>query len=169
MVEWTFTPSSPFYLGFGDQPGNLITHVTFTGDKYVAWARSITLSLRARRKFGFVEETVIKPTKPMGILDWDTVHSMIVSWMLRHMNSKIGGTIRLHDDARELWVYLEQRFCVANGPRIQQIQAAISDCKQTQTMKIDEYYSKHMGLYDELARLKSVPSCECKCECGIAL
>ena len=169
-VAWTVTPSSPFYLASGDQPGNVITHITFTGDNYVSWARAMTISLRARRKFGFVEGKIPKPTDPMGELDWDTVQSMIVSWILRTMDSKISATVPLHENARDLWVYLERRFCVANGPRIQQIKAAISDCKQTGTMKIDEYYTKLVGLYDELARLNSLPSCECKkCECGIAL
>ena len=75
------TPSSPFYLGSGDQPGNMIAHVTFSGDNYVAWARAMTLSLRARRKYGFVEGKIDKSTEPMGLLDWETVHSMIVSWI----------------------------------------------------------------------------------------
>lgn len=37
-------------------------------------------------------------------------------------------------------------------------------------MKIDEYYLKVMSFYDELARLKSFASCECKkYECNLAL
>lgn len=50
--------SSPYFLGSGDQPGNLITHITLKGDNYVAWARAITLSLKARRKFVFVDGTI---------------------------------------------------------------------------------------------------------------
>lgn len=38
-------PASLYYLGSGDQPGNLITHVIFTGDNYATWARTITLAL----------------------------------------------------------------------------------------------------------------------------
>lgn len=51
-------PISPFYLGSGDQTGNLITHVLLFGDNYVAWARAITLSLKARRKFGFLDAII---------------------------------------------------------------------------------------------------------------
>lgn len=76
---WIVTPSSPFYLGSGDQPGNMITHVIFSSDNYVAWARAMTLSLRARRNFGFVEGKILKPFDPLGLLNWETVHSMIVS------------------------------------------------------------------------------------------
>ena len=47
--------TSPYYLGTGDQPGNLISHVLLNGDNYISWSRAITLSLKARRKFGFVD------------------------------------------------------------------------------------------------------------------
>lgn len=78
------------------------------------------------------------------------------------MDSKIAGRIPLHENACDLWVYLEWRFCVANEPRIQQTKSTISECKQTGSTSIDEYYTKLMGYYDELARLKSLPSCVCK-------
>lgn len=117
--EWNVTICSPCYLGSGDQPDNLITHVIFFGDNYVAWARAMTIFLRARRKFGFVDGTIHRPTEPEGVFNWDTMHSMLVSWILRSMDSKIAGTIPLHDNAKDLWDYLERRFCVANGPRIQ--------------------------------------------------
>lgn len=93
---------------------------------------------------------------------------MIASWLLRSMEPRIAASIPFHENAKDLWEYLEQRFCVANGPRVQQIKAVIADCKQTETMKVDEYYTKLMGLYDELARLKPLPRCECKkCDCGL--
>ncbi|KAL2923984.1 hypothetical protein RDABS01_015475 [Bienertia sinuspersici] len=63
-------PSSPFYLGSGDQPGNLISHVILKGDNYLAWSRAITLSLKSRRKFGFVDGTISKPTEKKKMLDW---------------------------------------------------------------------------------------------------
>lgn len=168
--EWSVTASSPYYLGSGDQPGNVITHVIFTGENYVSWATAMTLSLRARRKYGFIDGSIPKPSDAQGLLDWDTVHSMIVSWMLRSMDAKIAGTIPMHENCKELWDYLARRFCVANGPRIQQLKAAITECKQSETMTIDEYYTKLTGLYDELARIKPLPYCECKkCDCGVAL
>lgn len=95
---------------------------------------------------------------------------MIVSWMLRSMDSKTAARIPLHESAKVLWEYLERQFCVANEPHMQQFKSAIIDCKQTDVMNIDEYYTKLMGLHDEFPRLKPLPSCECKkCECGLAL
>lgn len=123
--EWVVSATSSFYLGSGDQPGNLISYVVFSSENYVNWARETTLSLPARRKFGCVDGTIPKSDNLNGLLDWDTIHSMIVLWMLRNMDSKIAATIPLHDNAKDLWDYLERQFRVANGPRIQQIKAPI--------------------------------------------
>ncbi|XP_074282698.1 uncharacterized protein LOC141607237 [Silene latifolia] len=71
---------SPFHLGSQDNPGNTITHVQLRGENYDEWARSIRLALKARRKFGFVDGTIAKPTENLD--DWSSVHTMIVSWIM---------------------------------------------------------------------------------------
>lgn len=161
--------TSPYYLGSGDQPGNLITHVILTGDNYSTWARAITLSLKARRKYGFINGTLTKPKDKILVLDWETVNSMLVSWILRSIDPKLVGTIPFHEEAKRLWDYLEKRFFVANGPRLQQLRAFIVNCKQGKTQSLEDYYSKLINLYDDLARLKPLHSCECGgCTCNVA-
>ena len=90
-AEGKIDPSSPFYLGAGDQPGNLITHVVLKGDNYLAWSRAITLSLKSRRKLGFVDGTISKPSEKKKLIDWETVNSMLVSWLLRFIDSKLAS------------------------------------------------------------------------------
>ncbi|KAL2927193.1 Retrovirus-related Pol polyprotein from transposon RE1 [Bienertia sinuspersici] len=160
--------SSPFYLGSGDQPGNLITHLLLKSDNYVAWSRAITLSLKARRKFGFVDGSISKPTDSTTLLDWETVNSMVVSWILRSIEPKLVESIPFHDNAKQLWDYLDKRFCIANGPRIQQLRAQIADCRQTKSMSVEDFYNKLIGLYDELYRLKPLHACSCgQCSCDV--
>ncbi|KAL2922825.1 Retrovirus-related Pol polyprotein from transposon TNT 1-94 [Bienertia sinuspersici] len=162
-------PASPFYLGAGDQPGNLITHVILKADNYLPWSRAITLSLKSRRKFGFVDGTISKPSEKKKLLDWETVNSMLVSWLLRSIDPKLAVSIPFFDEAKKLWNYLEKRYCVANGPRLQQLRAAITDCRQSKGMSVQDYYTKLMGLYDDLARLKLPHICECgQCTCDVA-
>ena len=84
---------------------------------------------------------------------------MLVSWILRSMDTKITASIPFHDDAKRLWDSLDKRFCVANGPRLQQLRAAIVDCKQHRGMSVEDYFNKLMGLDDELTRLKPLHSC----------
>nr|GMD59994.1 retrovirus-related Pol polyprotein from transposon TNT 1-94 [Ipomoea batatas] len=74
---------SPYELNSNDNPGNVITQVRLRGDEnYDEWARAMKTSLRARRKWGFVEGTILEP-KPESIKyeDWWTVQSMLVSWI----------------------------------------------------------------------------------------
>ena len=66
-------PSSPYFLGSSDNPGNLISTVRLTGANYEEWSRSLRLSLRGRRKFGFIDGTLVKPLNPDFFTDWDAV------------------------------------------------------------------------------------------------
>ncbi|KAL2896320.1 Transcription factor BYE1, partial [Bienertia sinuspersici] len=92
----------------------------------------------------------------------------LVYWILRTIDPKIIDSIPFHDDARRLWSYLEKRFCIANGPRIQQLRAQIVDCRQSKSMTIEEYYNKLIGLYDELNCLKPLHVFSCdKCTCDV--
>uniref|UniRef100_A0A803LXS4 Retrotransposon Copia-like N-terminal domain-containing protein n=1 Tax=Chenopodium quinoa TaxID=63459 RepID=A0A803LXS4_CHEQI len=70
MEDGKINPSSPYYLGAGDHPGNTITHVILKGDNYLAWSRAITLSLKSCRKFVFINGTITKPTEKKKLLDW---------------------------------------------------------------------------------------------------
>ncbi|XP_048501481.1 uncharacterized protein LOC125497827 [Beta vulgaris subsp. vulgaris] len=159
--EGKIDPAHPYYLGAGDQPGNLITHLVLKGDNYLVWSRAITLSLRPRRKFVFVDGTITKPTKKKKLLDWEKVNSMLVSWLLRSLDTKLAATVPYFEEVKKLWDYLEQRFCDSNGPRLQQLRSQITDCKQTKGMSVEDYYTKLMGLFDDLTRLKPPHGCEC--------
>uniref|UniRef100_A0A803MAX6 Uncharacterized protein n=1 Tax=Chenopodium quinoa TaxID=63459 RepID=A0A803MAX6_CHEQI len=76
----------------------------------------MTLTLKSRRKFVFVDGIITKPTEKK-LLDWETINSMLVSWMLRSMEPKLASSIPFHDDAKKLWNYLAKKYCIANGLR----------------------------------------------------
>ncbi|XP_057518062.1 uncharacterized protein LOC130798985 [Amaranthus tricolor] len=118
--------------------------------------------------FIFIDCTLSKPTESAELFDWETVHCMIVSWVLRSIDPRIVDSIPFHDDARRLWLYVEKQFCIANGPRVQQLRAQIADCRQSKSMTIEEYYNKLIVLYDELHRLKPLHVCSLgKCTCAV--
>ncbi|KAL2904470.1 Retrovirus-related Pol polyprotein from transposon RE1 [Bienertia sinuspersici] len=168
MADQKIEPSSPYYLGTGDQPRNIISHFVLKGDNYVSWARALTLSLKARRKFGFVDGTISNPTDSTKLLNWETVNSMLVSWILRTLDPKVAASLPFHDSAQALWLYLQKRYCVANGPRLQQLRANITDCRQTKSMTVEDYFTKIMALYDDLERLKPLHTCSCGlCTCNV--
>lgn len=132
------------------------------GDNYLAWSRAITtLSLRSQRKFVFIDATITKPTEKKKQLDWEIINSMLVSWILCSKDPKLAGSIPHFDEAKRLREYLEQRLCISNGPRLQQLRSKITNCKQTKGMSIEEYYATLRALFDDLTRLKPPHGCEC--------
>lgn len=150
----------------------MITPIVFRGDNYEEWHRSLRLSLMARRKYEFLEGMISKPTEEKGLRDWRCLQAMLVQWILNTIDPSVKKTLPYFEEAKPLWDVLKQRFDVGNGPRKQQIKAALADCRQTKTMSIAEYFGRLQPLWDELATYNPLPICRCggcKCEIGIQL
>ncbi|KAL9241264.1 hypothetical protein vseg_015395 [Gypsophila vaccaria] len=160
--------SSPFYTALHDRPGDFITPVRLKLNNYDEWSHAIRLALRARRKFGFLDGTIKSPTPPATKADWETVHSMLVSWLSNTIDPEVKSLLPRYEDAKRLWDDLSERFNVVNGPRIQQLKSDINDCSQTNTMSVAVYFSKLSMLWDELDKHEPLISCSCgKCECDV--
>ncbi|KAJ9548782.1 LOW QUALITY PROTEIN: hypothetical protein OSB04_021325 [Centaurea solstitialis] len=161
-------PTSPYFLGSQDNPGNTITNVVFRGDNYEEWSRSIRLSLRARRKFGFIDGSISKPTSQEKLEDWYCVQSMLVQWIMHTIEGSVKKTIPYFEEAKPLWDVLKERFSIGNGPRIQQLKRALAECRQSRTMTVVDYFGKLQTLWDELASYEPIPACSCGgCKCDI--
>lgn len=122
---------SPYDLNASDNPGNIITQVKLRGENYDEWARSMRTSLRARRKWGFVDGTIEQPEEgSIDLEDWWTVQSMLVSWILNTVEPSLRSTMTYSEHAKDLWEDIKERFSVINGPRIQQLKSDLASCKQ---------------------------------------
>lgn len=161
------TPS-PYDLSSHDNPGSVITQVQLRGENYDEWAKAMKTSLRARRKWGFVEGNIKQPEEGSTEMeDWWTVQSMLVSWILNTIDPTLRSTISYMENAKELWEDIKERFSIVNGPRIQQLKSDLAQCKQ-EGMAMVNYYGKLKMLWDELANYQQIPICTCSgCKCGI--
>jgi len=158
-----------FFLGPSDSPGNVITPIQLRGPNYDEWARAIRTSLQAKRKYGFVEGKVPKPTTPEKMEDWIAVHSMLIAWLLNTIEPSLRSTLSYYDDAQSLWTHLKQRFCVVNGTRICQLKTSLGECKQGKGEEVSAYFGRLSRLWDELMTYVKKPTCECgQCTCNIA-
>ena len=111
---------SPYILTANDNPGNIITQVQLKGDNYDEWVRAVRTALRAKKKCGFIDGTVKQPDEDSPDLeDWWTVNSMVVSWILNTIEPTIRSTITYIEIAKDLWEDIQERFSIANGPRVQ--------------------------------------------------
>jgi hypothetical protein len=163
------TPS-PYDLNTNDNPGNIITQVQLRGENYDEWAQAIRISLRAQRKWGFIEGSLTQPEEGSPQMeDWWTVQFMLVSWILNTVEPSLRSSMTYMENAKDLWDDIKERFAVVNGPRIQQLKADLADCKQ-HGLSMVAYYGKLKSLWDELANYEQIPKCSCGgCKCDITV
>ncbi|ESQ50318.1 hypothetical protein EUTSA_v10002201mg [Eutrema salsugineum] len=99
---------SPLYLHPSDRPGDLIT----------------------AKKLGFIEGTLKKPTAAKELEQWEVVNSMLVVWIMNIIEPNLKISISMVDEVKDLWDDLKLQFSVGNGPRISELRADISNCRQ---------------------------------------
>ncbi|XP_056693641.1 uncharacterized protein [Spinacia oleracea] len=161
--------SSPFFVGPQDRPGDLITPTKLKRDNYEDWAADVRTALKSKRKFGFLNGTYRKPEPPCTQDDWETLHAMLVSWIMNTIDPEVKTNLSKYDDAYLLWNHLKSLYSVVNGPRIQQLKSRIARCEQTATMPVSTYFGKLNVLWDELGKHEPIICCKCglcKCELG---
>ncbi|CAA7037924.1 unnamed protein product [Microthlaspi erraticum] len=151
---------SPFYLHPSDGPGNLITTVQLKGENYEDWAKHVRNALRTKRKLGFVDGTMVKPTTDGEIEQWGVVNSMLVAWIMNTIEPSLRDSISMVDEVHELWEDLKLQFSAGNGPRISELRAEIANCRQGGDMVV-VYYGKLKKMWDELAIYKPIRTCTC--------
>ncbi|XP_021746636.1 uncharacterized protein LOC110712479 [Chenopodium quinoa] len=161
-------PNSPFYLDAQDKLGEYITHVRLKLENFDAWAHTIYVALSSRRKFGFLDGTINDVVPPATKDDWVTIHCMLVSWLMYTIDPEVKSLLSNYDNAKQLWDDLNERFCVVNGPRIQQLKAEINRCEQTKNMSVAIYFGKLKVLWDDLAKYEPLISYKCgRCTCSV--
>ncbi|XP_074306647.1 uncharacterized protein LOC141641902 [Silene latifolia] len=104
--------SNPYYLGSHDIPGAKISHVTLRLDNYDDWRNSMRMSLKSRRKFGFVDGSIKKPTTKFDLDNWEVVHCTIIQWIRNTIDPSLHHAISYAEDASVLWAELEAQFSI---------------------------------------------------------
>ncbi|KAK9682153.1 hypothetical protein RND81_10G054100 [Saponaria officinalis] len=136
--------TSPFYLGSQDRPGDFITSTRLKLNNFDDWAHSIRVALRARRKFGFLNGTIKTSVPPCIQDDWETIHIMLLSWLMNTIDPEVKSLLSNYEDVKKLWDDIHERFSIVNRLR------------------------KLSQLWDELDKYKSLISCPyTKCECDV--
>ena len=162
--------TSPYFLSANDNPRNIIKQVQLKGDNYDEWARAMRTALRAKKKFGFIDGSVIQPLDDsMTQEDWWTVNSMLISWILNTIEPTLRSTITYREVAKELWDDIKERFSAGNGPRIHQLKSELAECKQ-RGITVMSYYGKLKMIWEELGNYEQYPTCRCGgCACNIGV
>lgn len=157
-----------FFLGTNDNPSKVITPIQLRGLNYDKWARAIRTSLQAKRKCGFVEGKVPKPTIPEKLEDRTAVQSILIAWLLNTIEPSLRSTLSYYDDSQSLLTHLKQCFCVVNETCICQLKASLGECKQGKGEEVSTYFGHLSRVWDELMTYVKKSTCKCDgCTCDI--
>jgi len=149
--------SSPFYLHHGDSPGTFLVSQPLVGNNYHTWKRSMTMALSAKNKLGFIDGSLTKPAMDASEFSaWNRCNNMVLSWILNSVSQEIASSIIYIESAQEMWQDIKDHFSQSNGPRIFQLQKAISVLSQN-NQSVSSYYTSLKGLWDELNNYRPLP------------
>ncbi|KAJ1384615.1 Zinc finger, CCHC-type [Sesbania bispinosa] len=134
-------PNSPYYLGAGDHLGIVLTPVQLKGDNYDEWSKPVRNAFQAKKKIGFIEGKIPKPTKDaLEFDDWLAMNAMLVGWIFNTIDPSLRSSISYWESVKELWDDLKERFSVGNDC------GAAQDLKQEREK--EKVYQFLMGLDD---------------------
>ncbi|KAL9237067.1 hypothetical protein vseg_011656 [Gypsophila vaccaria] len=160
----------PLYaLSPQDGTGAKLTHVLLRGSKYEEWSKGFRNGLGAKRKLGFVDGTVKRPTTDSDDYDdWFTANCTVIAWIFNTIEPKLGSTISYRETSYELWEDIGQRFSVGNEVKVYQLFTDISSCKQHTNENIMEYFGRLKKIWDDINDYDPIPSCTCSgCKCKL--
>ncbi|XP_026426195.1 uncharacterized protein LOC113322310 [Papaver somniferum] len=173
----TSTSSSPnkqssiYALASNDGPGTIITHVVLKGSNYEEWDKGFRISLGAKRKLGFINGKLSKPSDDSSDLDdWWTINYMIVAWIFNTIDPVLRSSISYCDTAFDLWEDIRLRFSLGNGIKKFQLKSDVAGCKQKDGESIQDYYGRLKKLWDDINDFDALPSFKCSgCTCDLNL
>ncbi|XP_074300548.1 uncharacterized protein LOC141631827 [Silene latifolia] len=121
---------SPYYLDSHDIPSQKITHVKLYSDNYEEWSRSMRMSLKSRRKFGFCDGSIPKPTDNNHLEQWEVFNCTLVQWIMHSIDPTIKGSISHLEDDCPLWDDLAERFSTVDDSKIHGLKSDLHDCRR---------------------------------------
>lgn len=161
---------SPYYLHPSDNTGQVQTPILLNGANYERWSKLMTNSLRAKRKTGFIDGTLKRPSNTSDDAEkWDMVNSMIIGWIYSSVEPKLRPSISLVDSAKAMWASLQRRFSVNDDTRVHQLLADITSCKQ-ESDTVEIFFGRLKVMWDDLADLEKGFTCCCgssECNCMV--
>lgn len=125
-------PSNPFHLDNGKNLTIILVTELLTIDNYATWYRAMRRALRVKNKLSFNSGAILQPTDPEDPLLklWECCNGMVVSWIQNSISLSIKSSVMFVDDAREIWLNLQDPFSRKNGPQIFQLKKTIFSLRQ---------------------------------------
>ncbi|XP_075092284.1 uncharacterized protein LOC142172539 [Nicotiana tabacum] len=142
FATFSLDHSHPFYVHPSDSPGTHLVSPPFDGTGFVAWRKSMLVSLSAKNKLGLINGRHDKPSVDSPYYPfWERCNDMVIAWITNSLSRDIATSVLGYDTAREIWLDINERFGQSNGSKFIQIQREIGTISQG-TSDISSYFTK---------------------------
>ena len=100
------------------------------------------IALSAKNKVCFVDGSLPKPSVFESYFNaWVPCNDLVVSWILNFVSKEIYNTVIYITSAKDMWQDLKDRYTQKNGPRVFQLQKAISVIAQENSF-VSNYFTR---------------------------
>ncbi|XP_052726515.1 uncharacterized protein LOC128196765 [Vigna angularis] len=113
-----------YYIHPNENPSLVLVSPILEGHNYHGWARSMSMALQMKNKFGFVDGSIPCPagTDPM-VQAWKRCNNLVLSWINHSVSHEIATSIIWIDSAATAWKDLKDRFSQEVNPLLPMIMA----------------------------------------------
>ncbi|XP_028798428.1 uncharacterized protein LOC114753890 [Neltuma alba] len=153
----------PLYLHPSDTQGaTIISQILIGAENYNVWSRAMRIALRGKHKLGFVDGSCTKEMQEDNLKDqWERCNAVVLSWILNSISKELANGAVFFQDARLVWLDLQERFDKATGSRIFFLHREISSLRQN-SLSVSSYFTRLKELWEEQSSLVPIPSCKCE-------
>lgn len=98
--------ASPYYLQSSGNPSAMVVQDKLVGeDNYASWSKAMRMWLVLRRKLGFIDGKISKPSDNSSeeFEAWEMVNSLVLFWITQAMEKHIASTIIYTDVVAIAW------------------------------------------------------------------
>ncbi|EPS63742.1 hypothetical protein M569_11042, partial [Genlisea aurea] len=119
-------------------------------DNFLSWRRSFLLAISIRNKAGFLDGSIPEPpvADPNYFL-WRRCNDLIVSWLLKSMESSLAQTVFYMSSCHAIWDTINSRFSLPDDNRVCRLYADIGNVSQG-NQSVSTYFTQLSSLWEEL-------------------
>lgn len=161
--------ASPYYLHPGENPITILVSLPLNDTNYYNWCKAMRRVLSSKKKLHFINGRLPPPVETHQDNEvWETINNLVVSWINRSLSPPIAKSKVSIDNARELWLDLQDRFTKGNYFRMSNLLQDLHSMKQGERT-LTAFFTDMKILWDKLENLRPTLSCSCAVACTCAL
>lgn len=154
-------PTSPYYFHPGENLGAVLVSPPLNGTNYYHWSKAIKRTLSSKNKLKFINGVILQPSSNDPLYDsWERCNNTVVSWITPTLAPNISQSIIGMDNARDLWLNLQERFTKGNHFHMSDLLQELHSMRQGER-SISTYFTDMKIIWDELDFLRPTPTCSC--------